>query len=134
MRLTVVATVASVSALLGSLAPCVAGDLEWEVDNPFRFYKSGTSFALHDKAFHEVRGDPKGAVPADIIWRTERRLNDPDCKDSTSPTTCAATARAHYNESRLGWAAKTLPTACYDNVGRPRHYPVQCERRYGWGA
>ena len=134
MRLTVVATIASVSGLLGSLAPCVAGDLEWEVDNPFRFYKSGTSFALHEKAFHEVRGDAKGPLPADVIWRTERRLNDPDCKDSTSPTTCAATARAHYNESRLGWAAKTLPTACYDNVGRPRHYPVQCERRYGWGA
>src|SRR5262249_32099202 len=40
----------------------------------------------------------------------------------------------HYNESRLGWAAKTYANACYDNVARPRHYPFQCERRYAWGA
>ncbi|HXW27232.1 MAG TPA: hypothetical protein VEK73_20975, partial [Xanthobacteraceae bacterium] len=134
MRLRMIAAIASMSGLLGALGPSHAADLEWEVDNPFRFYKVDSSFELHEKAFTEARGDPNGALPADIVWRIERRLNDPDCKDSTSPATCAATARAHYEESRLGWGAKTLATACYDNVGRPRRYPVQCDRRYSWGT
>ena len=134
MRLTVITTIASVSGLIAGFGSCAAADLEWEVDSPFRFYKSASSFALHEKAFNEVRGDSKNPLPADIVWRTERRLNDPDCKDASSPITCAATARAHYDESRLGWAAKTYSTACYDNIGRPRHYPSQCVRKYGWGS
>jgi len=134
MRLKLVATLASIAGLLGGIAPAHAADLEWEVDNPFRFYKVDSSFALHEKAFAEVRGDPNGPLPADIVWRIERRLNDPDCKDPTSPVSCAATKRAHYEQSRLGWAAKTLPTACYDNVGRPRRYPAQCDRKYSWGT
>jgi lysophospholipase L1-like esterase len=134
MRLRMIAPIAAMSGLLGGLAPAYAADLQWEVDNPFRFYKVDSSFALHEKAFNEVRGDPNAPPPADIVWRIERRLNDPDCKDPTSPATCAATRRAHYTESRLGWAAKTLVTACYDNIGRPRRYPAQCDRRYSWGA
>jgi hypothetical protein len=134
MRLRMIAAIASVSGLLGGLAPIQAADLEWAVDNPFRFYKADSSFALHERAFAEARGNPQGPLPADIVWRIERRLNDPDCKDSTSPATCAATRRAHYEESRLGWAAKTLPSACYDNIGRPRRYPVQCDRKYSWGS
>jgi lysophospholipase L1-like esterase len=133
MWLRMIATVASASALLG-FAPAQAADIEWEVNNPFRFYKVDTSFALHEKAFAEVRGDPNGPIPPDVIWRVERRLNDPDCKDSSTPANCAATKRAHYEQSRLGWAAKTLPTACYDNVGRPRRYPAQCDRKYSWGS
>jgi hypothetical protein len=134
MRLRMIAAIASMSGLLGGFGPSHAADLEWEVDNPFRFYKVDSSFALHEKAFAEVRGDPHGPLPADIVWRIERRLNDPDCKDATSPATCAATARAHYEESRHGWAAKTYATACYDNVGRPRRYPAQCDRKYSWGT
>jgi lysophospholipase L1-like esterase len=134
MRLNVIATVAAVAGFVGSFAPSCAADLEWEVDNPFRFYRVGSSFALHEKAFTDVRGDPSAPLPADIIWRIERRLNDPDCKDSSTPAACAATRRARYDESRLGWAAKTLATACYDNIGRPRRYPTQCDRRYSWGA
>jgi lysophospholipase L1-like esterase len=129
-----IATIASASALLGTFGPAQAADIEWEVDNAFRFYKVDSSFALHEKAFAEVRGDPSGPIPPDVIWRIERRLNDPDCRDSTSPATCAATKRAHYEQSRLGWAATTLSTACYDNVGRPRRYPVQCDRKYSWGS
>ena len=106
MRLGIIATVASASALLG-FAPAQAADIEWEVNNPFRFYKVDSSFALHEKAFAEVRGDPNGAIPPDVIWRIERRLNDPDCKDASTPAACAATKRAHYEERRLGWAAKT---------------------------
>ncbi|HML14484.1 MAG TPA: hypothetical protein VK456_14345 [Xanthobacteraceae bacterium] len=129
-----IATIASLSGLFGGFGLAHAADIEWEVDNPFRFYKVDSSFALHEKAFAEVRGDPNGPIPADVIWRIERRLNDPDCKDATTPATCAATKRAHYEESRLGWAAKTLITACYDNIGRPRRYPVQCDRKYSWGT
>jgi len=134
MRLRMLAAVGSISGLLVGLAPVHAADLEWEVDNPFRFYKADSSFALHEKAFAEVRGDPNGPMPTDIVSRIERRLNEPDCKDATSPVTCAATKRAHYEQSRLGWAAKTLATACYDNIGRPRRYPAQCDRKYTWGT
>src|SRR5262249_20321393 len=130
MRLAVVTTLVSISALCTGLAPSYAADLEWEVDNPFRFYKVGSSFALHEKAFLEVRGDPNGPLPADIVWRTERRLNDPDCKDSSTPASCAATRRAGYERSRLGWAARTNGAVCYDAVGRPRHYLAQCDRKY----
>ena len=75
MRLTILATIASVSALAAGRAH--AADLDWEVDNPFRFYRVGTSFALHERAFNEARGNPASPLPADIVWRTERRLNDP---------------------------------------------------------
>ena len=75
-----------------------------------------------------------GPLPADIIWRIERRLNDPDCRDASTPDTCAATKRARYEQSRLGWAAQTLNAICYDNHLRPRRYPAQCERRYSWGS
>ena len=73
-----------------------AADLIWEVENPFRFFKASRSFALHEAAFGAVRGDPSGPLPADIIWRTERALNDPDCKDASTPDRCAAKiGRAH---------------------------------------
>ena len=134
MRLHAIRTIVSASALLGTFGPSIAGDIDWDVENPFRFYKTSAAFALHEKAFAEVRGDPKNAAPSDLVWRIERRLNDPDCTNSATPATCAATRRARYEESRLGWAAKTLGTICYDNVGRPRRYLAQCQRAFSWGA
>src|SRR5215831_7222693 len=95
-----------------------AADLIWEVENPFRFFKPTKSFDLHEAAFTAARGDPSGPLPADIIWRTERRLNDPDCKDGSTPDRCAATAGKHYQQSRLGWAAQTLGHTCYDLIPR----------------
>ena len=86
-----------------------AADLIWEVENPFRFFKPTKSFALHEAAFNAVRGDPSQPLPADIIWRTERALNDPDCQDASTPDRCAATAGKRYQQSRLGWADK----ACF---------------------
>ena len=50
------------------------------------------AFALHEAAFNAVRGDPSQPLPADITWRTERALNDPDCQDASTPDRCAATA------------------------------------------
>ena len=97
-----------------------AADLIWEVENPFRFFKPTKSFALHEAAFNAARGDPSAALPADIIWRTERRLNDPDCKDASTPDRCAATAGKRYQQSRLGWAAQTLGETCYESKGSPR--------------
>ena len=66
-----------------------AADLVWEVENPFRLFKTGQAFALHEAAFKAVRGDANSQIPADIVWRLERRLNDPDCKDRSSPSACA---------------------------------------------
>jgi len=129
-----IALVVSICGLIGSLGHGTAAEVEWEVESPFRYYKLTSSFALHEAAFQHVRGDAHGALPADIILRTERRLNDPDCRDPTTPLTCAATGRAHFDESRLGWAAKTGGAVCYDKTDRPRHYPAQCDRRYSWGT
>src|SRR5215470_4344223 len=133
MRQPLLALVSALGVISG-LQQAGAADLEWEVDNPFRFYKVGSSFALHEKAFSAVRGNPESPIPVDIVWRTERRLNDPDCRDKTTPVTCGATAGKGYEQSRLGWAAKTQPTLCYDSERRPRGYMVQCERKYSWGS
>lgn len=114
--------------------PASAADLVWEVESPFRLFKQRSSFALHEAAYTQVRGDTNDTIPADIVWRTERRLNDPDCKDRSTPDGCAATAGRHYEQSRLGWAAQTLPAVCYDSNGNPRRYLSVCERRYSWGT
>ncbi len=124
-----------VVSLFASLAvPSQAADLIWQVENPFRFFKPTKSFALHEAAYAAVRGDPAKPLPADIIWRTERRLNDPDCKDLSHPDKCAATAGKRYEQSRLGWAAQTLGETCYESNGRPRRYSAVCERKYSWGS
>jgi hypothetical protein len=109
-------------------------DLVWQVENPFRFFKSTKSFALHEAAFNSVRGQAGDALPSDIIARLERRLNDPDCKDSSTPDRCAATAGPRYQQSRLGWAAQTLNDNCYETNGKPRRYSPVCERKYSWGT
>jgi hypothetical protein len=115
-------------------APVIAADLVWEVESPFRFYKPTASFALHEAAYKAVRGDTELPPPADILTRLERRLNDPDCRDPSTPVTCAATRRGRYEQSRLGWAAQTYNSICYDSHGTPRRYLTQCERRYSWGS
>ncbi len=111
-----------------------AADLIWEVESPFRFFKPTRSFALHEAAFNAARGDPASPLPADIIWRTERQLNDPDCKDASTPDRCAATAGKRYQQSRQGWAAQTLGDTCYESNGSPRRYSAQCVRKYSWGS
>jgi hypothetical protein len=123
-------------ALFASLAasPSHAAGMIWEVESPFRFFKPSRSFALHEAAFNAARGDPSAPLPPDIIWRTERALNDPDCKDASTADRCAATAGKRYHQSRLGWAAQTLGETCYESNGRPRRYSAFCERRYSWGT
>ena len=111
-----------------------AADLIWEVESPFRFFKRTSSFDMHEKAFTAARGAPGEALPGNIVWRTERRLNDPDCRDPSTPTTCANTARARYEASRQGWASQTVGVTCYDRNVRPRRYSVVCARQYSWGV
>ncbi len=111
-----------------------ASDLVWEVESPFRFFKNTSAYALHERAYRQARGNPGSPLPADVVWRTERRLNDPDCKDASTPETCAATRRARYEQSRLGWASQTLNAVCYESNASPRRYPTVCERRYSWGT
>lgn len=118
--------------LVLSAGPAPAADLVWEVENPFRFFKRPSAFGIHERAFQAVRGR-SGTLPNDVVWRTERRLNDPDCKDRSSPTACAGTAGRHYERTRLGWAAQTLHSVCYNRAARPFGYPAVCEREYSWG-
>jgi hypothetical protein len=129
------ATARLVSLVAGlGLVPALGADLDWEVESPFRFFKPTTSFALHENAYRAVRGDRQGPPPVDILSRLERRLNDPDCRDPSTPNTCYATRRARYEPSRLGWAAQTFTSVCYESHALPRRYPTQCERRYSWGT
>jgi hypothetical protein len=111
-----------------------AADLVWQVENPFRFFKATRSFAAQEAAFNAARGDPNGPMPVDIVWRVERRLNDPDCKDASTPDRCADTAGKRYVQSRLGWANQNLGETCYESDGRPRRYASVCERKYSWGT
>ncbi len=68
------------------------------------------------------------------MWRLERRLNDPDCRDRSTPAACLKTAGRHYALSRLGWASQTLDFTCYDSNGHPHRYFTTCERQYSWGT
>src|ERR1700730_1874029 len=123
----------SAQSLYG-IATSHAADLLWEVENPYRFFKRSASFEVQEKAFNAVRGAPGQPLPPNILWKVERRLNDPDCKDASTPTSCLATARPGYDKSRLGWAAQTVDVNCYDRNARPRRYMATCERQYSWGT
>ena len=99
---------------------------------------TGFSSAAHRSTPRRRRLTPCAARPArplppNILWKVERRLNDPDCKDASTPSSCLATARGGYEKSRLGWAAQTLDVNCYDRNARPRRYMVTCDRQYSWG-
>jgi hypothetical protein len=111
-----------------------AADIVWEVENPYRFFKRTSSFDAQEKAFNAARGAPGQPLPTNILWKVERRLNDPDCKDASTPDSCLATARPGFEKSRLGWAAQTVDLNCYDRNTRPRHYMVMCDRQYSWGT
>ncbi|KAA5601874.1 hypothetical protein [Blastochloris sulfoviridis] len=133
MRLFVSSLSLALASTLALVVPAsAAGDLVWEVENPFRLFRKPAAFALHERAFSAVKGT--GRLPANIVWRTERRLNDPDCADPSTPAACEATARARYEASRLGWAAQLFEDTCYDRDVRPRRYGQACERQYSWGT
>ena len=131
------ATITSLALFsLATLQPgtASASDIVWEVQNPFRFFKKAAAFNMHEKAYEAVRGKADSPLPANMVWRTERRLNDPDCTDKSTPARCLATARKGYERSRLGWAAQTLDMVCYERGSRPFRYPTVCERQYSWGT
>src|SRR5215475_14231688 len=123
-----------VSTQLFGITAGHTADLVWEVENPYRFFTRTASFDMQEKAFNAVRGLPGQPLPTNILWRVERRLNDPDCRDSSTPDNCLATARQGFERSRLGWAARTVDLTCYDRNARPRRYMVTCDRQYSWGT
>ncbi|MEW6643288.1 MAG: hypothetical protein AB1586_22470 [Pseudomonadota bacterium] len=131
VRISATRTVLSLTFALLGAGPARCADLTWQVESPFRFFRNSSTFATYERGY-PVGRDGTTRPPADVIWRTERRLNDPDCRDATTPDTCAATARSHYAGTRLGWAAQTIDAVCYDS--RQGRYPATCERRYSWGA
>ena len=134
-RLATTAWLVSISLTTAlQVSPALASDIVWEVQNPFRFFKKPAAFAMHEKAFDAVRGKADSPLPGNIVWRTERRLNDPDCADKSTPARCQATARKGFERSRLGWAAQTLDMVCYERNSRPFRYPTICERQYSWGS
>src|SRR3954466_4739005 len=116
-RFATASTILSFSLLLPVTA--FASDLVWEAQSPFRFFKKQTSFAVQEKGFEAVRGKADTPIPANIVWRTGRRLNDPDCTDKSSPGRCLDTRRAGYEGHDLGWAARTLEAPWYERNSRP---------------
>jgi hypothetical protein len=56
MRARLLALV-SLSILCGCVGSALASDLVWEVENPFRLFKTPQAFALHEAAFKLARGD-----------------------------------------------------------------------------
>lgn len=133
-RLATTTSLALFSLATLPLSAASASDIVWEVQNPFRFFKKAAAFNMHEKAYEAVRGKADSPLPANMVWRTERRLNDPDCADKSTPARCLATARKGYERSRLGWAAQTLDMVCYERNSRPFRYPTVCERQYSWGT
>ena len=127
------AWLAAVLSIGLSTTPSVSAEILWKVENPFRFFKRSASFDMYERAFDAARGDVNSPLPDKIIWKTERRLNDPDCKDSSSPNACANSARKNYESSRQGWASHTVDFTCYDRRA-PRHYMPVCDRQYSWGT
>ena len=127
-------TLVAVCSVGLSATPSISSEILWKVESPFRFFKRESSFAMYQRAFDAARGHAESPLPEKIIWKTERHLNDPDCKDPSNPTACAATARKRYETSRFGWAARTVNFTCYDRNARPRHYMTTCERQYSWGS
>ena len=74
MRRHVLASLWLVAIFITFAAGAVqAAELIWQVENPFRFFKTTRSFAMHEAAFNAARGAPDGPLPVDIIWRTERK-------------------------------------------------------------
>jgi hypothetical protein len=133
-RLATIPWLVSIPLAILHIGTASATDLVWEVQNPFRFFKKASSFALHEKAYEAARGKADSPLPANIVWRTERRLNDPDCADKSSPGRCYATKRAGFDRSRLGWAAQTVDSVCYERIARPFRYLGVCDRQYSWGT
>ncbi len=133
-RLATSTALAFLSVATLHVSAASASDIVWEVQNPFRFFKKQAAFNMHEKAFDAVRGKADSPQPANIVWRTERRLNDPDCSDKSTPARCLATAKKGFERSRLGWAAQTLDMVCYERNSRPFRYPTVCERQYSWGS
>jgi hypothetical protein len=111
-----------------------AADLQWEVENPYRFFKHEASFAAQEKAFDAVRGAAGQPLPNNVLWRLERRLNDPECRNHATPSSCLATAGKYFEQSRLGWASRTLDVTCFDRNAHPRRYMKTCDRQYSWGT
>jgi hypothetical protein len=120
-----IAACAAATFLVGG--PAHGQDLTWEVLNPFRFYKDASAFRLHEDAFKAVAANG-AADNSQIIRRIDRCLNDPSAVDPALRAACAAVVREHRVDARLGWAASTLGSTCYDRLERPRKYPAECER------
>jgi hypothetical protein len=119
----------AVAGLCGALAPAFADDLVWEVVNPFRLYQHAKSFKVHEDAYRLVRGADDSPMPADIVQRVERCLNDPASDSSPAAAGCAALARGlTVEQRRRGWAARTVDDLCFNRAARPRIYAASCKR------
>ena len=119
MRRTLTASLSVLGLVAGSLQ-VAAADLEWQVENPFRFFKSRRSFALHEAAYNAVRGDGENRSPPTWSGAPSAGSTIPIAGTRRRRDRCAATAGKRYQQSRLGWAAQTL---------RRRLLRPQCARR-----
>lgn len=121
----------AVFAVLFSAAAAEAATIEWQVDNPFRFFKHQSDFEIHRWAYNELSAEEKRDNP---VSKIERKLNNPqwwNTTDNRGRTRKAALAelrraegRTHvHHDPRLGWASLVRMTT-YDmcwNAPRQAH-------------
>lgn len=99
--------------IFGGLETALGANIEWSVENRFRFYKSADVFKTYAKAAMEIHRNP--ANRSSWIQKTERSLQDADI------------AKNKFNAK--GWAAASLDQTCWDrtswsytNCGKERDY------------
>ena len=115
---------------------------------PVPLLQEAAAFALHEKAFEAVRGKADSPLPANIVWRTERRLNDPDCADKSSPGRCLrdraqglralaprlGRADARHRSATSATRVRSAIRACASGSipGAPRRKTTSCPTRTRW--
>src|SRR5262249_41903788 len=89
-------------------------------------------FAIHEAAFNAIHPDRSMPVPADIVRRIERYLNDPHCSDPSTPARCQDTIingdHGKFVTRQLGWASAAIDDVCYERNRLPRQMLANCAR------
>lgn len=64
-------------SLAWGCAAFAAPQIDWRVKQPFRFFTESRDFDMHREALADVLAANGGDVPADIVSKLERTINDP---------------------------------------------------------
>jgi len=111
-----------------------AAELIWQVESPFRFFKSTRSFAMHEAAYNTARGALNGPLPVDIVWRLERASTIRIARTPRRPIVARRPPARAMRKAASAGQRKRSATPATRSDGRPRRYAPVCERKYSWGS